>query len=169
MTPRCALVAVALTLALAAPAGAQVKTVSSGRTSALSTAQATPGAPTGTTNTSGLMMGLAGAVTPKSTGNLLILVSGTISNNTASDGAKVQIRYGTGTAPANAAALTGTTAGGMPQFVPPATGGLKVPFALNAVVTGLSVSTAYWIDVALAAITGGTASISDVSVSVIEF
>ena len=35
-------------------------------------------------------------------------------------------------------------------------------------VTGLTVGTAYWVDVGLAAITGGTASIATVSVSALE-
>jgi hypothetical protein len=35
-------------------------------------------------------------------------------------------------------------------------------------VTGLSVSTAYWLDVTLAAITAGTATLSDISISAHE-
>jgi hypothetical protein len=47
-------------------------------------------------------------------------------------------------------------------------GTVTVPFSVQAIVTGLSVATAYWLDLSLAAITGGTASIADVSISVIE-
>src|SRR5438309_1082651 len=71
-------------------------------------ASATPADPTGTTDTTGKMMGLAIAVTPLVTGRLKIFVSGSAANNTINDGAAVQIRYGTGTAPVNGAALTGT-------------------------------------------------------------
>jgi hypothetical protein len=45
----------------------------------------------------------------------------------------------------------------------------RLPFSLNAVVTGLTPATAYWIDVGLAAVTGGTAAIKNVSISVVEF
>ncbi|HYM22528.1 MAG TPA: hypothetical protein VEU08_04955 [Vicinamibacterales bacterium] len=138
-------------------------------TLAPASAQSTPGNPVGTTNAAGLMMGLAGSITPQYSGRMLLIISGTISNNTASDGAKVQARYGTGGAPANAGALTGTAVGGFVQFTMPATGGLKSPFSLNAVITGLTLGTAYWLDVALAAITGGTAAITDVSISAHEF
>ena len=130
--------------------------------------QATPGNPTGTASTVGVMMGLAGAITPAISGTVLLMVSGTIFNPTAiADGGKVQLRYGTGSAPANAASLTGTAVGGLVQFIASTTAE-KVPFAVQAVVTGLTASTTYWIDVGLAAITGGTATISDVSVSAVE-
>ena len=130
--------------------------------------QAQPADPTGTANTTGLMMGLAGTITPAQTGRVLIVISGDVQNNTISDGAKFQIRYGTGSAPANAAALTGTTAGALVNMLG-AAAAQRVPFSLNAVVTGLTPGTAYWIDVGLAAVTGGTAAIKNVSVSVIEF
>lgn len=135
----------------------------------LATYQATPSNPTGTSNTTGLMMGLAGAFTPMRTGNCMIIISGDMTNGTASSGSKVQIRYGTGTAPANAAALTGTAVGNLVRYVG-LTGSttLEVPFSCNAVVTGLTIGTAIWIDIGLASITSGTASIKDVSISVIE-
>lgn len=139
------------------------------RATALATYQATPANPTGTTNTTGLMMGLAGAFTPTRTGNCMIIISGDITNGTASSGAKVQIRYGTGAAPANAAALTGTAVGNLVRYVGLAgSTTLEVPFSCNAVVTGLTVGTAIWIDIGLASITSGTASMKDVSISVIE-
>ena len=126
---------------------------------------------TGTTSTTSVMMGLAAAITPNAvvgTGNLLINVCGDCFNATAiADGGTITIRYGTGTAPANAAALTGTAVGGAVVFNQ-ATTAEKHPFALNAVVTGLTLGTAYWIDVSLAALTGGTATIENVSVSIIE-
>lgn len=129
--------------------------------------QATPSNPTGTTNTGGLMMGLAGAITPIVTGRVLIQISGTIKNSGSGDGANVQIRTGTGGAPANAAALTGNTAGGLVKFVT-AAANQSAPFSIQAIVTGLTLSTAIWIDVGLAAVTAGTASITDVSISAFE-
>jgi hypothetical protein len=111
------------------------------------------------------MMGLAGAITPALTGRLMITISGDIVNSTGSDGGKVQIYYGTGTAPVNGVALTGNAIGTVVRAI---AGTVTVPFSVQAIVTGLSVATAYWLDLSLAAITGGTASIADVSISVIE-
>ena len=130
--------------------------------------QATPADPTGTADATGKMMGLAGTITPRVTGRILVTVSGTIFNATAiADGASVQLRTGTGAAPANGAALSGTTAGGASKYVASTTAG-KVPFALTAIISGLTLAVAVWIDVGLAAITGGTAQISDVSIAALE-
>lgn len=132
------------------------------------TYQATPSNPTGTTNTTGLMMGLAGGITPAKSGDVLMIISGTIFNATAiADGGKVQIRYGSTATPANGDALTGTAVGSQPQYIASTTAE-KVPFTCNAIVSGLVRGTFYWIDLGLAAITGGTASISDVSMSIVE-
>ena len=138
---------------------------------AVTTAQATPANPTGTTNTTGVMMGLAESITPVRSGKILITISGNMTNGTTTDGAQVQIRTGTGTAPANGAALTGTAQGGLVRMLNPSDtrgGTITVPFSTNAIVSGLVAGTAVWIDAALAAITGGTASIANVSVSVVE-
>jgi hypothetical protein len=117
------------------------------------------------------MMGLAGTITPVRSGKVMIMISGTIDNNTLGDGAQVQIRYGTGTAPTNGAALTGTTAGSLVKQIN-ASLALLVPgagpVALNALVTGLTLSTAVWLDISLARISGGTARIRDISISAIE-
>ncbi len=131
-------------------------------------AQSSPSNPTGTTSTTAVMMGLAGAFTPKSTGRVLIMLSGDIKNSTSTDGATVQLAYGTGAAPANAAAATGTTVGGKPAFVA-AANNQTVPFSVQAVVSGLTLGTAIWIDAQVAAVTGGTASIENLSLSVQEF
>jgi hypothetical protein len=39
---------------------------------------------------------------------------------------------------------------------------------LNALVTGLTLSTTVWVDISLAAITGGTARVRDISISLVE-
>lgn len=130
--------------------------------------QATPADPTGTANTTGLMMGLAGSITPAQTGRIVIIISGDVQNNTNADGAKFQIRYGTGAAPANAAALTGTTAGSLVNMVV-AAAAQRLPFSLNAYITGLTPGTAYWIDISLAAVTGGTVAVKNVSITAHEF
>ena len=131
------------------------------------TTLSTPLNPTGTTNTTGLMMGLNQVITPKTTTRLLVTISGVVSQSTTADGAKWQIRAGTGAAPTNGAALTGTAYGSLQQMTF-LTGVLSIPFSLTALITGLTVNTATWVDVSLAAITGGTATMTSVSVSVEE-
>ena len=131
------------------------------------TYQATPADPSTTTSTTGVMMGLAGSITPAYSGTIMIVISGDIDNNGNNNGAQVQIRYGTGSAPANAAALTGTTTGSLVKFAEN-NSSIRAPFHLNSIVTGLTTGTAYWIDVSLASITGGTSRIRDISISVVE-
>ena len=83
------------------------------------------------------------------------------------DGAKVQLRTGTGAAPTNGAALTGTACGGNVNYIASTTAG-KVPFSVTCVVTGLTLGTAVWLDLGLAAITAGTATIENVGISAHE-
>lgn len=124
--------------------------------------------PPGTTNTGGVQMGLGGTITPTVTGRVLMLISGDVINNTILDGAKVQIRYGSSSpGPVNGSALAGTAAGGQVQYLAATSSG-RAPFCLNALVTGLTLSAATWIDASLAAVTGGTATIENLSVTATE-
>ncbi len=130
--------------------------------------QSSPGNPTGSGSLVGLMMGLAGTITPTFTGRVQITVTGTIFNASAiADGGKVQIRTGTGAAPNNGDALTGTAVGSLVQYVA-ATTAEKAPFTLTAIVSGLTLHVARWIDVSLAALVGGTATITDLTISALE-
>jgi hypothetical protein len=98
----------------------------------------------------------------------MIIISGNITNNTANDGGQVQIRYGTGVAPSNGDPLSGTAAGGVVRMSNVgATASTEYPFTTNAVVT-LTPGTLYWIDLSLAAITGGTSNVDELSVSIVE-
>jgi hypothetical protein len=112
------------------------------------------------------MMGLAGSITPTGSGKILIIISGDLMMSGGGDEGRVQIRYGTGSAPANGAAATGTAAGAL-QRSNPGTGNDPIPFSVNAVVTGLTPSTAYWVDLTLQS-SSGTATIKDVSISIVE-
>ena len=127
------------------------------------------GNPASTTNTSGLHAGLGGAatITPAKSGRVLILITGTAYNNTLLDGVTVQVRTGTGTAPINGAALTGTARGAALSMIS-STANAYCAFTAAVLVTGLTVGTAYWIDVSQAAITGGVAQIIGAYVSAIE-
>ena len=140
-------------------------------------AQFTPSNPTGnSTGAAGtqLMMGFGGTatITPSKSGKILIIITGstdqTSSATSGTVGSRIQIHYGTGTAPANQAAAAGTAVGpihiainGHPNE--------QLGFDLNAVVTGLSIGTTYWIDVGLARNTAaGTSNISNIGISAIE-
>jgi hypothetical protein len=155
------------------PAGASGSTGATGGTGASAphsaTSVSTPANPTGTTNTtgSGVMMGLSGSFTPVNSGNFIITITGDMQNSTTGDAAKAQARYGTGTAPTNAAALTGTACGSQPNSM--ATGAPHIfPLTLTCLVTGATVNTAYWIDASVVAVTGGTASIADLTITAFE-
>lgn len=130
-------------------------------------AQSQPGNPTGTVSATAVMMGLAGAITPMSTGRVLVLLSGAIFNAGIGQGATPQLSYGTGAAPVNGAALTGTQVGGAPPYVSATIAG-KCPFTLNAVVSGLTLKTPIWVDMALSAQTAGTATVSNLSLTLVE-
>lgn len=130
------------------------------------TAQATPTSPTGS-NTTAHMMGLAGSITPNKSGKIFVAISGVLNNSTAADGGTVQIRFGTGTAPSNGATATGTAAGAAISYGQNATS-QKFPFCCTAVITGLTLNTAVWLDVTVQAVTGGTCSITSVGISAFE-
>ena len=139
------------------------------------TAQSQPADPTAPASTSAYaMQGLAGAITPKRSGKIMVTISGNIicSTTTAGDGIDVQISHGTGTAPANAAALAGTQDGNIQGYRNPSTvtaADVLVPFSTTAVIIGLTLDTAYWLDLAAKSI--GTASacgLANLSVSAVE-
>jgi hypothetical protein len=141
-----------------------------------------PSNPAATTSATYVMQGLgvAGAnaftITPQVTGRLLVLVSGNVTGvNTAT--VTLQLSSGTGAAPANAAAVTGTQIGGQVTLTP-ITGILTTPFTLGAIITGLAVptvslvgqtgaATPVWLDVALKS-SSGAASISNLTCSAVE-
>ena len=129
------------------------------------TYQASPSNPTSTTSTTYVMMGLAGSITPKYTGSIYFQISGVISNS-GTGGTAAELYIGTGSAPANGAAYTGTQVGRATE-ISPTTGGGQYPFSIQGIATGLTVGTAYWLDLALAAVSG-TASVINLSVTAFE-
>src|SRR5215475_4444575 len=124
--------------------------------------------PAGTTSTTGVMMGLAVAFTPQRSGNCLIIFTGMASNSTIGDGVVITGRIGTGSAPTNGAAITGSalTTTAQAHYVAP-TAATAAGWTI-ATTQGLAVGTPYWLDVAVAAITGGTATVTDLQVVVVE-
>ena len=126
--------------------------------------------PTGTTSTSIVMMGLGTTckLTPVSSTRIWIGLNFIVQNTVGADGVQVQLRFGTGTAPANGAAATGTlitsTLGANPVNVASAFQS-ATPFGLA---LSLTPGTAYWFDIGLSALSGGTASMSNVTCTAYE-
>ena len=105
------------------------------------------------------MQGLAGSFTPVRSGVVELTISGTVtevSSGAVNLGATWKVSYGTGTAPTSNAALTGTQVGLAQTFTNPATatpGDVHVPFTIQVIVTGLTLGTPIWIDLAAESIT----------------
>ena len=131
--------------------------------------------PTGPSSSSAFtMQGLAGAITPASSGIVLVSVTATANTNATGLGAGIQckIYFGTGTAPTNGAALAGTQVGSTVKYTNPIAGTTavdnNVPMSLSYVLTGLTPSTAYWVDLACEGILSTTAQLLQVNVSLGE-
>ena len=128
----------------------------------------TPVNPTAITSTSGAHLGLALAFTPVRTGNVLIVITGTVANNTASAGSKIELHYGGGAPPAFNAAPAGSAIG---KAINPTnnagTAALRMPFTVTALASSLGIGVAYWADLVLTA-TAGSINIYDLTTVIIE-
>lgn len=128
--------------------------------------------PTGNVSTTAKMMGLGlvsgFSITPQVTGRIAIFIAGTALNSTAAgDGTSITGKYGTGTAPSNAAADTGTAFGIQQRFIASTTAGQQ-GFVCMGIVTGLTLNTAVWVDLSVVAVTAGGSSVKDCQVIVFE-
>ena len=131
--------------------------------------------PTGTANTSGVMMGYGR--TPNGVFNfvptiagssVLLMISASIACSVASGMSVVGIRYGTGTPPANGQAATGTAG---PAYVRAGATAANEPdfFTIPMVVTGLSVGVTYWVDLVIqAGAAGQTTSVTGAFFTAVE-
>jgi hypothetical protein len=130
--------------------------------------QATPTPPTGTTSATGVMMGLGTTckITPVYSTRVHLAFFGNASQNAVST-FSIQNRFGTGTAPANGAAPTGTLIGAVASGTSP-TSGYQGSFATPVIISGLTPGTAYWFDLSLLT-SGGTSTINSVSCAIDEF
>ena len=143
------------TLVACANAGESKQTAATG----LTVAQTSPA----------LMMGIAASITTtaSSTGRISVIFTGDMYSSAIGSGCQMKLSYGTGGAPANGAALTGTQIGGTIKFVADTTAG-RTPYTVNYDITGLAASTAYWLDLAGNTVTGGTCTIENNSVTAHE-
>ncbi len=149
--------------------------LTTGRGTARASYQAQPGNPTAPASTSTYtMQGLAGAITPVVSGSILVIITGSFHSTTvtAGDGILVQASYGTSTAPSNAGALAGTQLGAIIEYANANTVVVAdsfTPFTVTAVITGLVVGTAYWLDLAAKSVaTASSVGAVNVSISAIE-
>ncbi len=115
----------------------------------------------------GLVSGFT--ITPQVTGNVVVWIAGVALNATgAGDGTNVTGRYGTGTAPSNAATSgLGTQFGAIQHFIASTTAGQQ-GFCVMGRITGLALNVAVWFDVSLLAVTAGGSSVKDVQIVVFE-
>lgn len=122
--------------------------------------------PASTTSTTGVMMGMGAScsVTPAYSGRIKVEWSGAFYNSVLSNQTTAQLRYGTGGAPANGAAATGTAGSQVQANAALANG--SIPFTLPFAVS-LSVGTTYWFDIALI-VSGGTGGLQSVSCNITE-
>jgi hypothetical protein len=133
--------------------------------------QASPTTPTGTTSATDKMMGLGStcAVTPTISGRLKVEFFGALLS-TGGFSSTLKVYYGTGSAPANGAAVTGTQLGNRSTLAGSGTSNLTSLFANGGVVTGLTVGTAYWFDLAMnSSNVANTAGVDILSFNAFEF
>jgi hypothetical protein len=131
-----------------------------------------PGNPIGTTSTTAVMMGFGSTCvfTPQTTGKVRVTICGNWYTNAGPNQGSLSGRYGTGTAPNNGVATTGTRfgTGAADMNIKAASTGFGVPFAITEILT-LVAGTAYWFDLAEASTTGtGTTETANVVCSIDE-
>lgn len=140
--------------------------VSGGTARAHEIARSASGHTTGTTAT---MFGLNRTLTPTVTGDVLVIVAGSAFPDTAADGGTITLYHGSGSAPTNGAALTGTAmTTDEVTITNPLADVVKVPFCVVSLVKALTLSTARWFDIALKSTSGGDITLTDVTIVLVE-
>jgi hypothetical protein len=76
------------------------------------------------------------------------------------------MRYGSGTAPAFGAGVTGTVISGASVFIPGSSA--VAPFSLTGVITGAVLGVNLWFDLQLYTDAGGTAQVNSTAISAVE-
>ena len=126
--------------------------------------------PTSTSSATAVMMGLGSSwtLTPSFSGRVSFLITGSIDNATTGT-CSVNVSRGTGAAPANAAAVTGTNVLSQPIFASGVSStDPSFPITLAGEVTGLTLSTAYWWDINMLS-SGGTCRLRNLNIILQEF
>jgi hypothetical protein len=124
-----------------------------------------PSSPIGTSSATFVMMGLANTFIPKKGGDVMIVISGSMSNSTPPGTCIYTVYYGTGAPPANGVAPP-TGAKQLGTAIPSPTA--VAPFSANGMACFSSLGTSYWVDLAVRAVGGGTCTPANISFSSIE-
>ena len=132
------------------------------------TLQASPANPTATTSTTGVMMGLGSSckITPAYSGRVRFEINGSSQSNGANTVSTLG-KFGTGAAPTNGTAATGTSLGATRQNTSAANGNL-LAFTINGIATGLTAGTQYWFDVDVLG-SAGTSTVQNIDCNAMEF
>ena len=107
--------------------------------------------PTGNTTSTALMMGCGATftITPVSSGRVLFKIQAQIDPTGTTNYVNFLLYYGSGTAPAHGAAVTGTQIGPPWSFGANYSSGENFAVSVTGLVTGLIPGTAYWFDFAI--------------------
>lgn len=111
------------------------------------------------------MMGLAGSITPTKTGSVLVIISGEYTSDTTANDTTLGLRTGTGLAPSNGDAPTGTYQQANTRVASSST--LRIPFTINKVIS-FTPDTTYWIDMSCGNNLNGVVQLFNVAISAIE-
>ena len=127
-----------------------------------------PANPVGNSTTSLLMCGCAVAFTPSGAGITLVVITCGASNSAVGSNNTVGARFGTGTAPANGAAVTGTRIGSSADpVVGDATTAFTDPVTFTDVLT-LVPGTTYWFDLCQASSAATTVTLLNLTFAIVE-
>lgn len=130
-----------------------------------------PSDPTGTTSSTAVMMGLGVStcrITPVNSTRFDVMIDGSAFNTSAAGVVTVQLRYGTGSGPANGAAATGTAIGNTVVLENGSGTALDVGFSRRAIITGLTPGTTIWVDLAVGTSGLGTSSVRGLTCTATE-
>jgi hypothetical protein len=124
--------------------------------------------PAATSSTAGVMAGLGATLTPVNSGKISVTICGSMKNTGANYVTTVRLYYGSGTAPVNGAALTGTVSGGIITGHT-AFANAFLPYSVSAVLSGRPLNQPTWFDVSIATSNAaGMASVHYASVCAYE-
>lgn len=147
--------------------------IASLHTSLASFQSSSPLTPTGTTSATAVMAGMGATckITPGLTGRIRFVIEGRASNTVINNLITMQLLYGSGAAPANGAAASGTSPSSLALAVQSAVAQQPMAFSLSGQVTSLSVGTQYWFDLSQlqSGGGGGTANINSAACNAVEF
>jgi hypothetical protein len=127
--------------------------------------------PTGTVSLTDVMMGMGATctLTPVYSTRVKVTFTGTL-NSTGGFATFAGFRFGTGVAPSNAAAVTGTQVAATMSIAGAGTSSQSAPFTISVIITGLTAGTAYWFDLAMhTGNASNTASVTNISCNAEEF